>query len=65
MAYPLDQLPTVLEEVARLLPAAALSTSVRGALAPGADVPVWSVVVLALWAVGAPVVAARVFRWEE
>lgn len=65
MAYPLDRLPTVLEEIAKVLPAAALSTSVRGVLAPGAHVPVWSVVVLALWAVGAPLVAARVFRWEE
>lgn len=65
MAYPLDQLPTVLEEIAKVLPAAALSTSVRGVLAPGAHVPVWSVVVLAVWAIGAPLVAARVFRWEE
>ena len=65
MAYPLDKLPTVLEEIAKVLPAAALSTSVRGALAPGAHVPVWSVVVLAVWAVGAPLVASRVFRWEE
>jgi ABC-2 type transport system permease protein len=65
MAYPLDKLPTVLEEIAKVLPAAALSESVRGALTPGVDVPGWSVVVLALWAIGAPLVAARCFRWEE
>jgi ABC-2 type transport system permease protein len=65
MAYPLDELPTVLEEIAKVLPAAALSESVRGALTPGVDVPGWSVVVLALWAIGAPLVAARCFRWEE
>ena len=65
MAYPLDKLPTVLEEIAKVLPAAALSESVRGALTPGVDVPGWSVVVLLLWAIGAPLLAARYFRWEE
>jgi ABC-2 type transport system permease protein len=65
MAYPLDKLPTVLEEIAKVLPAAALSESVRGALTPGVDVPGWSIVVLALWAIGAPLLAARYFRWEE
>jgi ABC-2 type transport system permease protein len=65
MAYPLDKLPTVLEEIAKVLPAAALSESVRGALTPGVDVPGWSIVVLALWAIGAPLLAARFFRWEE
>lgn len=65
MAYPLDKLPNLLEEVAKVLPAAALSESVRGALAPGAEVPAWSVIVLVLWAVGAPLLAARFFQWEE
>lgn len=65
MAYPLDKLPNILEEVAKVLPAAALSESVRGALTPGVDVPAWSVIVLVLWAVGAPILAARFFRWEE
>ena len=65
MAYPLDKLPTVLEEIAKVLPAAALSESVRGALTPGVGVPGWSIVVLALWAIGAPLLAARFFRWEE
>lgn len=65
MAYPLDKLPDLLEEVAKVLPAAALAESVRGALTPGVAVPGWSVVVLVLWAVGAPLLAARLFRWEE
>ena len=65
MAYPLDKLPNLLEEFAKVLPAAALSESVRGALTPGVDVPAWSVIVLILWAVGAPLLAARFFRWEE
>lgn len=65
MAYPLEKLPNLLEEVAKVLPAAALSESVRGALTSGVDVPAWSVIVLVLWAVGAPLLAARFFRWEE
>jgi len=65
MAYPLTELPELLEEVAKVLPAAALAESVRGALTPGVDVPAWSVIVLVLWAVAAPLVAARAFRWEE
>ncbi|MFM8305432.1 MAG: ABC transporter permease [Actinomycetota bacterium] len=65
MAYPLDKLPRLLEELAKVLPAAALSESVRGAVTPGVGIPAWSVIVLALWAVGAPLLAARVFRWEE
>jgi len=65
MAYPLEDLPRILRDVAQVLPAAALSESVRAACTPGVAVPTGSVVVLALWAVGAPVLAARAFRWEE
>jgi ABC-2 type transport system permease protein len=65
MAYPLDKLPTVLEEIAKVLPAAALAESVRGALSREVGVPAWSVIVLAVWTIAAPLVAARFFRWEE
>lgn len=65
MAYPLDELPALLQDLAEVLPAAALSETVRGSLAPGADIPAASVIVLALWAVAAPLLAARYFRWEE
>lgn len=64
MAYPLDRLPDALEAVAELLPAAALSESVRDVLA-GAAFPWGSVAVLVVWAVVAPLAAARWFRWEE
>jgi ABC-2 type transport system permease protein len=64
MAYPLDRLPDALEALAKALPAAALAESVRGALS-SAGPPVWSLVVLLAWTVGAPLVATRVFRWEE
>jgi ABC-2 type transport system permease protein len=64
MAYPLDKLPAVVEDFAKLLPAAALSETVRAVLA-GKPFPGGEFVVLAVWAVAAPVVAARSFRWEE
>jgi ABC-2 type transport system permease protein len=64
MAYPLARLPDALETVARALPAAALSESVRDVLA-GVAFPWGSVTVLVLWAVAAPLCAARWFRWEE
>lgn len=64
MAYPLTRLPDALEVVARALPAAALAESVRAVLR-GHGIPWDHVGVLLGWAIGAPVVAARCFRWEE
>jgi ABC-2 type transport system permease protein len=64
MAYPLDRLPEVLESIARVLPAAALAENVRAAL-HGSDLHWDSAAVLLVWAVAAPVLAARFFRWEE
>ena len=64
MAYPLSRLPGALETVARGLPAAALSDSVRQALS-ASPVSVGAVVTLAAWAVGIALIAARAFRWEE
>lgn len=65
MVFPLDQLPTVVADIARLLPPAALTGAVGDATgssgAPGGAVA-W--VVLVGWAVGAPAVAAWRFRWE-
>jgi ABC-2 type transport system permease protein len=64
MAYPLAKLPNALEAVARLLPAAALSECVRAVLQAD-TVPVGALTVLVIWAVAAPLAAARWFRWEE
>ena len=64
MAYPLARLPDALEAVAKALPAAALSESVRDVLA-GVAFPWGSTAVLVAWAVVAPLCAARWFRWEE
>ncbi len=65
MAYPLAKLPDAVEAVAKLLPAAALSETVRAALTPGRSFPFGELVVLLVWAVAAPVAAAHWFRWEE
>lgn len=65
MAYPLDRLPGALEAFGKALPAAALSETLRGVLDPGVAFPVGSFVVLGIWALAAPLAAARWFRWEE
>jgi len=64
MAYPLAKLPSALATVARGLPAAALSDTVRQALSTS-SVSVGALAVLLGWAIGAPLLAARTFRWEE
>jgi ABC-2 type transport system permease protein len=64
MAYPLEKLPGGLEALAKLLPAAALSETVRATLT-SEPFPTGELVVLLVWAVVAPLLAARTFRWEE
>ena len=64
MAYPLDKLPGALQAIAKLLPAAALSDTVRSVLSTQ-PFPTGQLVVLLAWAVAAPLAAARWFRWEE
>lgn len=61
---PLDHLPSLLQDLARLLPAAALTTALRSALTPGSSFPGTELLVLTLWAVGIILIAARTFRWE-
>jgi ABC-2 type transport system permease protein len=64
MAYPLDKLPGALQALAKVLPAAALSDTVRSVLSTQ-PFPTGQLVVLLAWAVLAPLAAARWFRWEE
>jgi len=63
MLIPLAKLPAGIAWFARALPSGALADALHTALA-GAPVPGRAWVVLALWAVAAPVLAARAFRWE-
>lgn len=65
MAYPLAKLPEPIEAFAKGLPAAALSETLRAVLTPGRAFPTGELVVLLVWAVVAPLAAARWFRWEE
>jgi ABC-2 type transport system permease protein len=62
IVFPLDRLPTGLAGAAGLLPAAALADALRSAFE--GSIVAGPLAVLALWAVTAPAVAARVFRWE-
>ena len=64
MVIPLSKLPGPLRAAARALPAAGLSDALHGALAASASVPGRAWAVLVAWAVAAPLVAARAFRWE-
>jgi ABC-2 type transport system permease protein len=64
MVVPLDKLPAPLRAFARLLPSTALSEALHGALGVAGSVPARSWVVLTVWAMLAPVTAARLFRWE-
>ena len=63
MVIPVGELPGALRTVARALPAAALS-DVLHAASTAAAVPGRAWVVLAAWAVAAPLAAAATFRWE-
>jgi ABC-2 type transport system permease protein len=64
MIFPLSKLPGGLRSVAEGLPAGALSDALHGTLTAGASVPARAWIVLVAWAVAAPLLAARTFRWE-
>jgi ABC-2 type transport system permease protein len=64
MLVPLAKLPTWLADLSKVLPAAALSQALHGTLGHGTPVAARDWLVLAVWAVGAPVAAALTFRWE-
>jgi ABC-2 type transport system permease protein len=65
MVIPLGKLPSGLRAFAEALPAGALSDLLHAAFrSSAAGVPVRAWVVLGAWAIGAPVLAARLFRWE-
>jgi ABC-2 type transport system permease protein len=63
MLVPIAKLPGALAAVARALPSGALADALHASLR-GATVPGRAWLVLAVWAVAAPLVAASRFRWE-
>lgn len=67
IVLPLDRLPEALADVARLLPAAALTDALSAGLASGSAVgidPLPPLLLLAGWAVVLCGLAARRFRWD-
>lgn len=63
MVIPLDELPTPLRVLAQATPAGALAEVFHGALG-GGTIPGHAWAVLVVWAIAAPIAAARWFRWE-
>ncbi|HEX2514540.1 MAG TPA: ABC transporter permease [Chloroflexota bacterium] len=61
---PPEALPGPLGPLATLLPSGALASVLRGALAPGPGPSYPALLVLTLWALATPLLAARTFRWE-
>lgn len=59
---PLDEFPAPLRTLAEALPGSALTDLVTAAFA-GGTAPARAWIVLTLWAVATPLVAARTFRW--
>jgi ABC-2 type transport system permease protein len=64
MVIPFGELPSGIRAVARLLPSGALADVLRDALTGLGDRPGASWVVLAVWAICAPLLARRLFRFE-
>ena len=64
MVIPVEELPSALRAVSRLLPSTALADVFHGALRTGVGVPGRAWIVLFAWAVAAPAMAVRLFRWE-
>ena len=64
MVVPLSELPEGLRWLAELLPSGALAQALVGTMSQGGGVPTKAWIVLVVWAVAAPVAAARTFRWE-
>ncbi len=61
---PLDHLPGLLVPVARVLPAAVLADVLRATLESGKHLQLRDVLLLVAWAVAAPLLAARTFKWQ-
>jgi ABC-2 type transport system permease protein len=61
---PLDHLPALLRPIAAVLPPAALTDALRGAMTPGGAVQWGSLALLTGWAVVIIAAAVRTFKWE-
>lgn len=64
MVIPFARLPGLIRSVAHALPSGALADALRDTLGGNGSRPGASWIVLAVWAVVTPVLAARLFRWD-
>lgn len=64
MVVPFEKLPGALRAVAHALPSGALADVLRDCIGGAASQPATSWLVLVIWAVAAPVLAATLFRWD-
>jgi ABC-2 type transport system permease protein len=64
MVIPFAKLPGAIRTVAHALPSGALADVLRETLGSAGTQPGRSWVVLCIWAVATPVLAARLFRWD-
>ena len=64
VVFPLTKFPASARSGLELLPTGALSTGLRDVLQHHTAFPVGNTVTLAVWAVVAITLAARLFRWD-
>lgn len=64
MVIPFNELPAPVAAVAKCLPSGALADVLRDALVGQAERPGTSWIILGIWAVLTPMIAAATFRWE-
>jgi ABC-2 type transport system permease protein len=64
IVIPFSELPGALRAAGRVMPSGALADVLRDALTGGGDRPGQSWLVLVAWAVAAPTVAQRTFRFD-
>jgi ABC-2 type transport system permease protein len=64
VVFPLTKFPAAARPLLELLPTGALSTGLRSMLQHGVAFPAGNTITLAVWAIAAIALAARLFKWE-
>jgi ABC-2 type transport system permease protein len=64
MVIPFSKLPNGIRQVAHALPSGALADVLRDTLGGVGTQPATSWIVLSIWAVAMPAIAAATFRWD-
>jgi ABC-2 type transport system permease protein len=64
IVFPLDKLPGALSAISRCLPTAALSDVLRNSLMSAGEHTTSSWIVLLVWAIATPLLAAKTFKWN-